>query len=320
MPVFINEQQITLSQVNTWETVSLSSIVPAEAEVVLLRFKNAAGDTIRMAVRCKGSTDNHLFGADPGQKDLALHWQACKVNVNREIEIFRGSTVITAYIYGYLKKSEVVGFTNLPIINPAVTNQWHSVSLNSIIPSGTGKVYGALVHPIYTTNNAGLYGIRHVGSSNNILNGQTGTVCGLQTVTLNALNEMQIFNAAGGTIAFFIVGLLKKDILKMYNAPVNVTPSLTTGVYQDIVTLPRNGVAGIFQITSTGRQFYNLRGKNLTVTAPSGTAELHVHAGIVPVGENNTIQGLRNSTGISIFQTGYWKLEEQNQLFNGVNF
>lgn len=329
MPVFFNEVNITnsLAVRFAWETLDLSPWIPEDAEIVFLRMKNTVSDTIRSAVRCNGSTDNHNFGADPGQKDLGLHWQAVKVDANRRVQFFRGNaatqanTTISVYLFGYLTKKEAHGFINQPIFQPAAMNAWQTISLTSAIPSGFGRAYAALIQPIYTTNNAGAYGIRKTGSSGNIIQGQAGTVCGLAAIELNANNEIDVYRASDSTIAFFVVGFIKKDIVRNYSNPIVVSPTLTNSTYQDISVLPNRSVAGIYEITSTGRQQYNIRAKDSpTTNSPLGGAELHTLAAIVPVGTNNTIQAARNSTGITIYETGYWKLEDSPSMFFGTNF
>lgn len=318
MPVFFNEVQLTLVAPNTWETVNLSAHLPEEAEVVFIRVRNSAGDTIRYDARCKGSTDNHLFGGDPGQKDIGLHWQACKVNDDKEIEIYRGAS-ITVYIFGYLKKSECHGFVNMPEINLTAQNAWQPLDITPIKPSEVGRAYAALIQPIYKTNNSGTYGLRPTGGTLTINAGAYGTVCGLMAVELDTNGRCEAYKGTDSTISYFIVALIKKDIVRSFKNPVNVSP--TAGTYQDMVTLDKKGVAGIFNITGTYGPTYDIRPKNTpTMLATPGRPALHVMAGVVPSGTDNKIQVYRSSTAVEVWHVGYWKIEESGALFFGTHF
>ncbi len=318
MPSFINEVQLPLASSGVWETVNLSSYIPADAEVVFLRVRNSAGDTIRYDARCKGSTDNHLYGGDPGQKDIGLHWQACKVNDNKEIEIFRGAS-ITVFLFGYLKKSECYGFVNMPEINLTPQNAWQPLEINPIKPPEVGRAYAAVIQPIYKTNNSGTYGLRPTGGTSTVNGGAYGTVCGLMTVELDSNGRCEAYKGTDSTISYFVVALIKKDIVRSFKTPVNVSP--TAGSYQDTVTLDKKGYAAMFDVTGTYGPTYDIRPKDApTMLATPGRPALHVMVGAVPSGTDRKIQTYRSSTAVEIWHVGYWKVEEAGGLFFGTHF
>lgn len=324
MPTFITESKLSLVSTATWETYNLSALIPANAVVVFLKFKNTLGFSYRITARSADSTD--VLHLTPSMRDVGLAWQACKVNSSRQISVWRDQASSQVHIFGYLTADEVAADTNIITKFASVAaGSWTTVNLTSLIPSGTSQVFGALIHvnAAPTLGAADAWGVRPVGSTNSIIQFQNQAVSGLVAVPLNANNEIEVFWSDGiwSPPRFYTVAFLKKKVLFYHTSPINVTPTSTSSVFEDKSILPDKAIAGIYDVTTTGRQSYNITGKGIAVTAPQGNAENRMAVGIVPKGTSNIVQTLRSSAGVTIRELGYWTSgEPSNQLFNGVNF
>ena len=321
MPVFFEEQEVTLSAANTWEDVDLSSFVPEDAEVVFLIGRNSTGNTRRFQVRCNGSTQSFASG-DWGLNDGGMVWQAIKVDVNKTIEVYRNSGLVTLYIFGYLKKSEISATTNMPFVAPTTLSTWEEIDLSSHIPSGTGKVYGALIHPVNNSGQASttIWGVRNTDSTNEILQSQTGSYGGLCVVKFPPDGNTAEFYLATLEMKFYIVGFLKQDIVEFHDEAIDVTPTATNLTFEDTSTLPSNAIAGIYETISTGRYTYNMKGKDATIVHPTGYVYRHIAQGVVQAGTDKIVQMARGNVSVQMYELGYWKPASGNALFFGTNF
>ena len=333
MPTFIQEVALPTSPNGVFNTVDLSPYIPATAAVVFLKFRNNAGFSYTMMSRAPGSSDmlsQFPGGEAAGMRDYGLCWQCCKV-IGQQIELYNQSPGPTISLFGYLTNDEVAAQTNVAstFVLSTVFNTWQTIDITSLIPAGVGKVYGILLQNMTgVPNDGGMspFGIRPTGSNYTLpIQSQSQQNIGFATVAIDANNTFQLYTSSGGTHDHFnIVGFILKDIIKMYTVPVDVTPAVV-GVAQDGGTFPSDALGGIYEVQSTGNEYYNLYASgdpyDTLGVVPLGYAYTQPMVGIVPLGANRRVTGLKGSTGVKLYELGYWrKPPGASGLFFGTNF
>lgn len=328
MPTFINEVTLPLTTSGVWETVDLSPYIPVTAAVALLRLRNVYGWSYTLLARSYESTDvvASQIGNNGAIRDGGLIPQACKVGSSRRISVFRysGTTSNFVSLYGYLTTEEAYADDNMSHFIANTAAEWNTMSLTSMIPPAAGKVWGVLLNPVNNVGTFSVYGIRGTGQSYENLSYYNQALCGMYAVKLTgASNTIDVQSSLPSSLKFYVAAWIKKDIITMHPTAVNVTPA-STGAWLDVSTLPAKATAGIYDVTSIGRQVYGIASKNFAWSENnvSGNTELHTGVGCIPPAPsgNQIISAFKNSAGITIYELGYWKKEESNQLFMGTHY
>jgi hypothetical protein len=145
--LFASAVKLSLSSINTHETVDLSTWLPSGAVAAILLFGfNASA----VHARPGGATYSYP-AAKPGRMPFIVG-----VDGSRQVEIYRGSSLDNVYLLGYIAEGLTVENPPTSAL-PATTATWENHSL----PAGaTGAIFWSRS---YYSN--GIYGVRKDGTS-----------------------------------------------------------------------------------------------------------------------------------------------------------
>jgi hypothetical protein len=231
----------SLSAIDAWTDIDLSSDVPAGATGAIFRIYNASGIARYFGLRKNGSSDDRFELIRYGAQQHAI----IGLDANRKCEGKISSTNIDFYLIGYTE-ADASFFTNATDKSLSATSAWTDIDLSSDIPVGA---VAAIFEVIDTASTSIEFGLRKNGSTDNrhtdlYAGGHTSFVVG---VDANRKCEGYI---EGTAIDFYLIGYLTNgqaetnahdrslgatgsyiDIDESANAP-----SGATGVFGEIIT------------------------------------------------------------------------------------
>jgi len=275
----------------SWQTVDLSSYIPDGATGTILKFlNNSSSFGYNIGARRPGSgIGSYPLGAS------YYTWTIVGVNSNRQVELYRGNSLIDIYLIGYTK-SGVTFLTSDVEVSPSTLNSWQTVDLSTYCPSGT---IGAIFY-IAALGADGAIGFRKKGSTDN----RTQTAYGIEVmgfvVGCDTSRQVDIYRSNTGQ-HMYLLGYITGGAT--FNTNASDISLSSTGAWYDLSSLPsESGMAFIEVVSSAGYNF-GLRpnGSNENIVKKIGN---HCFA-IVPCDANGIIEGYIENLGVDFFLIGY---------------
>lgn len=233
---------ITFPHDGTWQTVDLTSYLNhTDPKAVIIHVENAPGGNRWCGVRKVGSTisdtraQRRLLASGRGQWPVVL-------DASNQIEMFAGAASganLTFHVHAEFGGPQFVALANEQSHVQGLGNQWVTRDNTGPYGSDAGKVVADLLYIVW--NNAGDWGYRAVGSTNNLHpnNGSQSATYGI--VGVNADDQFQIWPSKSGgkspvfQVWFYSVGYFLGDWEYILN-PVNQNLSTLSAWTDDDIT------------------------------------------------------------------------------------
>jgi len=296
MATFITPTNITPGTSGSWQTVDISSYIPAGSTGVILHIHDPGGASPRdIGWRKYGSSDNRI-------DDMSSEhfWTAIGCSSDRKVDLYIGNTTTPEiWLVGYFG-SEAYFFTNAVDKTPGTLDSWQTVNIAS--DTGTDTATAAIFEAIQTGWG---FGVRKYGSSDNRTNSSGSHIGGIVGV-----DGSERFGAYLGdatpyqTVKLWLVGYMTAGFTSNTTAT-NVSLS-STGAWYDISALPAGALGGVIEVSGgfSGDE-YGLRKNGTGETIYESMPNNHA-IGIVEADTSRIIEGRIANTDTDFFVLGYF--------------
>ncbi|MBA7667152.1 hypothetical protein ES703_75237 [subsurface metagenome] len=285
--------KLTLTQVNTWTDIDVSSYVPAGTTGVILHFVDThPNNDHAIGVRKKGSTDNRTQNI---ARD-SHYWGAIGVDENRKFQYYVGHTTeVEIYLVAYTATG-VVFFDNGYDKTPGIKDSWQDIDLSAECPGAIG-----IIVEVVSDSTIYNYGFRKKGSTDD----RKGYSFWHSWAIIGCDSSQVIKGyAQNGGIAFFVIGYVTEGAVFRTNGASKSLTECDVWKEIDCSTEAPKSVMQFFEIEKVYFTYdYGLRKRG-------STENIYHHTSgklwaMVACDSGQKVEGKIGSTEVDFYLVGY---------------